>query len=53
MAQKRLVAPDTPITSYPTPEVADIVITVDVDSRLPGYKVLEYGTLYPDQTRYP
>jgi hypothetical protein len=53
MAQKRLVAPDTPITSYPTPEVADIVITVDVDSRLPGYKALEYGTLYPDQTRYP
>ena len=53
MAQKRLVAPDTPITSYPTPEVANIVITLDVDSRLPGYKVLEYGTLYPDQTRYP
>jgi hypothetical protein len=53
MAQKRVVAPDTPITAYPTPEIANIVITVDVDSRLPGYKALEYGTLYPDQTRYP
>lgn len=53
MAQKRIVAPDTPITTYPTPEISDIVITVDVDSRLPGYKALEYGTPYPDQTRYP
>lgn len=53
MAQKRPVAPDTPIVAYPTPEVLDIVITVDVDSRLPGYKSLEYGTLYPDQTRFP
>ena len=53
MAQKRPVAPDTPITSYPTPEVSDIVLTVDVDSRLPGYKPLEYGTLYSDQTRFP
>lgn len=53
MAQKRPVAPDTPITNYPTPQVSDIVITLDVDSRLPGYKPLEYGTLYPDQTRFP
>jgi hypothetical protein len=53
MAQKRPVAPDTPITAYPTPQVSDIVITLDVDSRLPGYKSLEYGTLYPDQTRFP
>lgn len=53
MAQKRPVAPDTPITAYPTPVISDIVITVDVDSRLPGYKPLEYGTLYGDQTRFP
>lgn len=53
MAQKRPVAPDTPITSYPTPKVSDVVITVDVDSRLPGYKPLEYGELYYDQTRFP
>lgn len=53
MAQKRPVAPDTPVTSFPTPQITDIAITVDVDSRLPGYKPLEYGALYPDQTRFP
>jgi hypothetical protein len=26
---------------------------VDVDSRLPGYKPQEYGSLHPDQTRFP
>jgi len=52
MAQKRPVAPDTPIKSFPTPILTDLVVTVDVDSRLPGYKPLEYGTPYPDQTRF-
>jgi len=53
MASKRPVAPDTPIRSFPTPNIDDLVVIVDVDSRLPGYKPLEYGTLHPDQTRFP
>lgn len=53
MAAKRIVAPDTPIRSFPTPNIDDLVVTVDVDSRLPGYKALEYGSLHPDQTRFP
>jgi hypothetical protein len=53
MASKRPVAPDTPIRSFPTPNIDDLVVSVDVDSRLPGYKPLEYGTLHPDQTRFP
>ncbi len=53
MGQKRIVAPDTPIRSFPTPNIDDLVVVVDVDSRLPGYKPLDYGTLHPDQTRFP
>lgn len=53
MASKRIVAPDTPIRSFPTPNIDDLVVVVDVDSRLPGYKPLEYGALHPDQTRFP
>jgi hypothetical protein len=53
MAAKRPVAPDTPIRGFPTPNVNDLVVSVDVDSRLPGYKPLEYGSLHPDQTRFP
>ena len=52
MASKRPVAPETPIRSFPTPNVDDLVVVVDVDSRLPGYKPLEYGTPHPDQTRF-
>ena len=52
MASKRPVAPNTPIRSFPTPNVDDLVVVVDVDSRLPGYKPLEYGTPHPDQTRF-
>lgn len=53
MGAKRPVAPDTPIRSFPTPNLDDLVVLVDVDSRLPGYKPLEYGTPHPDQTRFP
>ena len=53
MGAKRPVAPDTPIRSFPTPNIDDLVVLVDVDSRLPGYKPLEYGTPHPDQTRFP
>lgn len=53
MASKRPVAPDTPVRTFPTPNIDDLVVLVDVDSRLPGYKPLEYGTLHPDQTRFP
>jgi hypothetical protein len=52
MAAKRIVAPDTSIRSFPTPNIDDLVVVVDVDSRLPGYKPLDYGTLHPDQTRF-
>jgi hypothetical protein len=52
MASKRPVAPDTPIRSFPTPNVEDLLVVVDVDSRLPGYKPLDYGTPHPDQTRF-
>ena len=53
MGAKRPVAPDTPVRSFPTPNIDDLVVLVDVDSRLPGYKPLEYGTPHPDQTRFP
>jgi hypothetical protein len=53
MGQKRIVSPDTPIRSFPTPNIDDLVVILDVDSRLPGYKPLDYGTLHPDQTRFP
>lgn len=53
MGAKRPVAPDTPIRSFPTPNIEDSMVVVDVDSRLPGYQPLEYGTLHPDQTRFP
>lgn len=52
MASKRPVAPDTPVRSFPTPNINDLVVVLDVDSRLPGYKPLEYGSLHPDQTRF-
>lgn len=52
MASKRPVAPDTPVRSFPTPNINDLVVVLDVDSRLPGYKPLEYGALHPDQTRF-
>ena len=52
MGQKRIVSPDTPVRSFPTPNIDDLVVIQDVDSRLPGYKPLEYGTLHPDQTRF-
>jgi hypothetical protein len=53
MASKRPVAPDTPVRSFPTPNINDLVVILDVDSRLPGYKPLDYGTPHPDQTRFP
>lgn len=53
MAGKRPVSPDTPVRSFPTPNIDDLVVVVDVDSRLPGYKPLDYGTPHPDQTRFP
>ena len=53
MGAKRPVAPDTPIRSFPTPNIDDLVVILDVDSRLPGYKPLGYGTPHPDQTRFP
>lgn len=53
MGVKRPVAPETPVRSFPTPNIEDSMVVVDIDSRLPGYQPLEYGTLHPDQTTFP
>jgi hypothetical protein len=52
MGQKRTLSPETPVRSFPTPNIEDLVVIQDVDSRLPGYKPLDYGTPHPDQTRF-
>jgi hypothetical protein len=52
MGQKRILSPETPVRSFPTPNIEDLVVIQDVDSRLPGYKPLDYGTPHPDQTRF-
>jgi hypothetical protein len=52
MGQKRIVSPETPVRSFPTPNIEDLVVIQDVDSRLPGYKPLDYGAPHPDQTRF-
>lgn len=53
MGVKRPLSPDAPVRSFPTPNIGDSVVVLDIDSRLPGYKVLEYGSLHPDQARFP
>lgn len=52
MGQKRILSPETPVRSFPTPNIKDLVVIQDVDSRLPGYKALDYGTPHPDQTKF-
>jgi len=49
----RTLSPEVPVVSYPTPNVADLLVVQDVDTRLPGYVPLEYGDLHPDQITYP
>jgi hypothetical protein len=50
---KRPVSPEAPIVSYPTPNTSDLILVEDVDSRLPGYQVLEYGTPHKNVQKYP
>ena len=49
----RALTPDNPVVSYPTPNISDLMVVQDVDTRVPGYVALEYGDLHPDQVTYP
>ena len=44
---------DTPIPSFPTPDMADVVLAEFHDTRPAHYVTLAYGTAHPDATRYP
>lgn len=49
----RVLSPEVPVVSFPTPNLGDLLVIEDVDARIPGYSPLEYGDLHPDQTLYP
>ena len=49
----RTLSPEIPVVSYPTPNISDLMVVQDVDTRLPGYVAAEYGDLHPDQVSYP
>ena len=49
----RVLSPDIPVVSYPTPNPADLMVVQDVDTRLPGYQPQNYGDPHPDSTTYP
>ena len=49
----RILSPEIPVVSYPTPNVEDLMVVQDVDTRVPGYVALEYGDPHPDQVLYP
>lgn len=53
MADKRTLSPGVPVVSYPTPNISDLILLEDVDSRLPGYTPLEYGSPHPNAVLYP
>lgn len=46
-------SPTKPVVRYPTALLEDKELVTIHDSRLPDYKALEYGTLYPDQNKFP
>ena len=46
-------SPTKPIVSYPTALVEDKELATIHDTRLPDYRAVEYGTPYPDQTKFP
>ena len=50
---QRTLSPEIPVVSYPTPNLGDLLVVQDVDTRLPDYAPLEYGDLHPDQLTYP
>lgn len=49
----RALSPEIPVVSYPTPNVNDLMVVQDVDTRLAGYVAASYGDLHPDQVTYP
>jgi len=49
----RALSPEIPVISYPTPNVQDLMVVQDVDTRVPGYVTLSYGDLHPDQISFP
>ena len=49
----RTLSPEVPVVSYPTPNVSDLVVVQDVDTRTPDYVALSYGDLHPDQISFP
>jgi hypothetical protein len=40
-------------TSFPTPTIADVIISVVKDPRVPGYQAVPYGTPHPDTNKFP
>lgn len=42
-----------PVISYPTALLQDVEVITTHDARLGDYQPLEYGSLYPDQIRFP
>lgn len=49
----RTLSPEIPVVSYPTPNIGDLMVVQDVDTRVPGYVALEYGDPHPDSTNFP
>ena len=49
----RTLSPEVPVVSYPTPNVSDLLVVQDVDTRTPDYVALSYGDLHPDQISFP
>lgn len=49
----RTLSPEIPVISYPTPNITDLLVVQDVDTRLPGYTPANYGDFHPDQVAYP
>ena len=49
----RTLSPEVPVVSYPTPDTNDLLVVLDVDTRLPGYTPANYGDGHPDSVTYP
>jgi hypothetical protein len=45
--------PNTPIKSWPTPNVTDVLFYVERNSLLAQYQTFEYNTPYEDKEKYP
>jgi hypothetical protein len=49
----RILSPEIPVVSYPTPNIEDLIVVQDVDTRVPGYAALAYGDPHPDPVTFP